>query len=272
MNIRSIPLAIIRALALTAAVCCAVVVVSGLPDITPRNAFILAVSGAVIWGERLSPLPWMLAWWCGGFLGVVPRVLVALALAVRCARANPRTPWAPVVALAGLWFSTVLDGPSNMERAHPEHADIVCLGDCSSAGNSAEDNYCALLGGENFSVPGASPTQTLAQWDAAQQLSPRIVLWQAGPNVKSAAEGALPQALATIAREATQDGARLVVVEYPVTLWPEPDWRRQAREGLPDGATLIDPHLRWWEIDGDHLHPTAAGHRRIAAAVAEALQ
>ena len=42
MNLRSLPLAIIRALALTAAVCCAVVVVSGLPDITPRNALSVA--------------------------------------------------------------------------------------------------------------------------------------------------------------------------------------------------------------------------------------
>lgn len=269
MNIRSIPLAIIRALALTAAVCCAVVVVSGLPDITPRNAFILAVSGAVIWGERLSPLPWMLAWWCGGFFGVVPHVLVALALAFRCSRRPMRSHWPVAVAIVGVWASTIFDGPGNMQRVHPERADLVCLGDSSPAGVEVAEPYCAILGGENFSVPGSSPADSVIQWRAARALRPRVVLWQSGPNL---AGEALAESLATIASEAAQDGARIVVVEYPVSMWPEPGWRRRTREVLPDGVTMVDPRLPWWEVNGDHLHPTAAGHRRIAAAVAEAIR
>jgi lysophospholipase L1-like esterase len=54
-------------------------------------------------------------------------------------------------------------------------------------------------------------------------------------------------------------------------MWPEPKWKRQLRESVPAGALFVDPHLRWWEIDGDHLHPTAAGHRRIAEVVAGAI-
>lgn len=263
--------AIPRALALTAAVCCAVVVVSCLPEVTPRSAFILAVSAAVFWGERLSPLPWMLAWWGGGFFGVVPHVLVALAMTFRCGRNPAVANWTVSVAIVGVWASTIFDGPTNMERVHPERADIVCLGDCSISGSGVRQGYCELLGGDNFAVPGTSPSQTVAQWQSAQQLSPRYVLWQAGPNVKGAPDGALSRALAIIAAEAKQNDAQLVVIDYPVSMWPEPKWKRQLRESVPEGALFVDPHLRWWEIDGDHLHPTAAGHRRIAEVVAGAI-
>jgi hypothetical protein len=137
--------AIPRALALTAAVYCAVVVVSCLPEVTPRSAFILAVSAAVFWGERLSPLPWMLAWWGGGFFGVVPHVLVALAMTFRCGRNPAVANWTVSVAIVGVWASTIFDGPTNMERVHPERADIVCLGDCSISGSGVRQGYCELL-------------------------------------------------------------------------------------------------------------------------------
>lgn len=261
--------AIPRALALTIAVMCAVVVVSCLPEVTPRNAFILAVAAAVIWGERLSPLPWMLAWWGGGFFGVVPHVLVAGGLVFRCARRPMVARWPVILAVVGVWASTIFDGRNNMERPHPAQDDLVCLGDSSPAGIEVAEPYCALLGGENFAVPGSTPADSVTQWHAARPLRPRTVLWQSGPN---RAGEALAESLDTIANEATQDGARIVVVEYPVTLWPEPKWRRETREALPDGVTMVDPRLPWWEVNGDHLHPTAAGHRRIAEAVSEVMR
>ena len=107
----------------------------------------------------------------------------------------------------------------------------------------------------------------------ARAARPRLVTVQVGANGAGASDRGdwLAKCLDTITAEAAAWGGRVLVIDYPISSWFVPDWKRDLKALAPPG-TLLDPGLRWWEVNGDHLHPTDAGHRRIAEAVRNALK
>ena len=137
-----------------------------------------------------------------------------------------------------------------------------------------------MLGRTKAAAPGADAADVLAQWQRVKACDPRWVIVQVGANQRWVPRpgpdrdvderdnrSALSHCFETLTYEAAAWGGRVLIIDHPVSRGPEPRWVRDVRDAVPPGASLVAPHLRWWEIAADHLHPTYRGHLRIAAAL-----
>lgn len=246
-----------------------------------HGGFLAPTVGALVlfWAARMNPLAPMLAVWLVNAIHPVLCLPVWGFLAHRVARARPRV-WFSIGGLVVLFVGKmVVEGPDD-EPPPPRSTAIVCLGDSSAFGVFARQSWCDMLEGTKAAAPGADADDVLAQWQRVKAYDPRWVIVQVGANQRWVPRpgpdldvnerhnrAALSRCFETLTHEAAAWGGRVLIIDYPVSRWPEPRWARDVREAVPEGATLVTPHLRWWEIAADHLHPTYGGHLRIAAAL-----
>ncbi|MBK7976597.1 MAG: SGNH/GDSL hydrolase family protein [Deltaproteobacteria bacterium] len=141
---------------------------------------------------------------------------------------------------------------------------IACIGDSSAAGIYATHSWCERIGGTNFAREGATPTEALAQLEALRSARPAFVVAQIGANGHGEPSHALAHLLAETEAAVERWGGKLIVIDYPLTIWPEMRWKRELRAAVPAGVALVDPALPWYRIAADHIHPTPLGHRDIA--------
>ncbi len=268
-----VPLRALRAviLATFAAWCstCACIAVFELPHAPLMQTAVAATGGAALWFAGLSvPLVYVAAWlfgWIEGF-GIMAVWLGCVVALMRRPRRRERTAWACAVATVGAAFAF---GTHTRADTAPS-ASIGCIGDSSTHGLWVERPFCALLGGRNVAKPGSGLADLPRQAERLAESTPRFVLYMAGGNAHDTDDWRA--VLTSIDAQVRAWGGRLVLIEYPAGGLMRRAAYRNALSAAPAGALIVHPQLHWWEVSGDHIHPTAAGHRRTAVAVAEALR
>ncbi len=246
-----------------------------------HGGFLAPTLGALMlfWAARMNPVGPIVVLWLGS--GIHPALCLPILgfLAFRLTRSKPRAFVSVAATLLLFLGNATVEGPDD-EPLRPRSTAIVCLGDSSAFGVFVRQSWCDMLGGTKAAAPGADADDVLAQWERVKGFDPRWVIVQVGANQRWVPRpgpdldvnerdrrAALSRCFETLTREADAWGGRVLVIDYPVSRWPEPSWVRDVRDAVPAGASLVAPHLRWWEIAADHLHPTYQGHLRIAEAL-----
>ena len=192
--------------------------------------------------------------------------------AVRCQSRTSAV--SPVVAVVGASFSAGV-GTRNPDQAWP--ADLGRLLHVRVA--------VSAVPGAGYLNPGAGdrgPFAALAARLNLAQLRPAAVLIQGGHNDIGRPAAALRRSVQSLITEIhcqTPGSLIGVVTVFPAAGGVSPAARRtdQAIVGAARSAdpqvVVFDPIAQGWQFPraGDHLHPTAAGHRWIAERIAAGL-
>lgn len=233
-----------------------------------------ALAGAIyLRACGLSVLAVALLVWGLGFGGPAGTALAWVALAGFLAYRKRLRPWRIGAAALACCASFIVASTTADTRAMRGDASLACLGDSSTDGLWVREPYCALLGGVNAAVPGASIRDLFGQLARVEAERPAVVVVMPGGNSpRDAGADEYRATLAAIDARVRAWGGRLVVVEYTRGVAFGGGAYRVAIDAAPSDALVVRPGLSWWDVSADHIHPTAAGHRRIARAVAEAIQ
>lgn len=265
--------ALVLALVATVAAWWIAVAVSEWRDPSPVLIAGAVVYGALVWAIGLPLARWSIAAWALGFAGPFGSAVAALGAGALIYRRPVRSRrWIAGAALGAVALVGV--GGAGQDPHRIGAASIACLGDSSTAGMWVARPYCAILGGTNAAIPGSSidePDGLLAQLQSVADTRPAVVLVMAGGNYQRGAPSPAEyrRALTEVDLLAHTWGGRSVLVEYPVRVPLVTVRPHAALVGAPPGVPVVHPRLPWWEISGDHIHPTAAGHRRIAHAIVD---
>ncbi|MEU6718796.1 SGNH/GDSL hydrolase family protein [Nonomuraea sp. NPDC046802] len=204
---------------------------------------------------------------------------------------------APAIAMMGLVSGCGQPAPSSVPP--PRKAPVIMfVGDSFTVGSGPVPRWrtyasltARLLGWQPV-IAGASGTgfvnrgrvgrtfQQSFEEELAWRPAPDLLVISGGHNDRSGSAEHVGQAAANLLRQARErwPGARIVLVgpiwldEPPRRVYGVRDALAQAasREGVP----FLDPLRRRWPPDAllpDGVHPTAAGHERLAAWLAREL-
>jgi acyl-CoA thioesterase-1 len=164
---------------------------------------------------------------------------------------------------------------------------VLAFGDSLTYGTGAraEDSYPAVLGQligrivVRSGVPGEQTAGGLARLaDALDEHKPRLVIVCLGGNdlLRKAAMADIEANLRKILQEIKSRGldAMLIGVPAPALMAGPPEfYGKLAREfSIPYEGDIITSVLYKSELKSDHIHPNAAGYRKVAEAVAELMR
>lgn len=169
----------------------------------------------------------------------------------------------------------------------PPDAVVLAFGDSLTAGTGASENesYPAVLSSLigrrviNAGVPGemsAAGVQRLPE--VLEREKPALLILCHGGNdlLARADQGQLAANLRSMIAAARERGVSVVLLAVPnpdLTLKPPQLYRQVAEEGgLPIEMKILPAVLGKSSLKSDHIHPNAAGYRRIAEAVAGLLK
>lgn len=258
------------------------------------------VSALVLGGAALAWVAWQtdarwpeMVGWAIGFrllCMVIPCDPTGLVIALAAAAARfggpafrPRPFGRAALAFVGLVIASGL-ALHRVDQARPIGGDsgachidgarsVAVLGDSSPYGLGVPyaDRFSRRLGITNCAFPGA-PSRVLAT-QLAEAGSPDVVIVYVGPNDRYL-DGWRDRLRANLV--ATVRGRHAVLVTYPFGAALKPQWLRDLNGIVRDvasaeGATLVDAAAamrdpRDFLVDG--VHPSARGHRKLAAMLA----
>ncbi|MFC4013428.1 SGNH/GDSL hydrolase family protein [Nonomuraea purpurea] len=204
---------------------------------------------------------------------------------------------APAIAMMGLVSGCGPPAPRNVTASHKAPV-IMFVGDSFTVGSGPVPRWrtyasltARLLGWQPV-IAGASGTgfvnrgrvgrtfQQSFEEELAWRPAPDLLVISGGHNDRSGSAEHVGQAAANLVRQARErwPGARIVLVG-PIWLDEPPRRAYGVRDALAEAASregvpFLDPLRRRWPPDAllpDGVHPTAAGHERLAAWLAREL-